>query len=75
MNYAAKGNTKKDPLGHANILSAADGCIQSVTQVGTERAAYWPPSPGVPAFRMEVAAAKIRAALWLGISFSVFSQC
>ena len=30
---------------------------------------------GVPAFRIEVAAVKMRAALWLGISFSVLSQC
>ena len=29
----------------------------------------------VPAFRMEVAAAKMRAALWLGISFSVLRKC
>ena len=39
------------------------------------RAAYWLPASGFPAFRMEVAAAKIRAALWVGISLSVFSQC
>jgi hypothetical protein len=38
-------------------------------------AAYWPPVARIPAFKMEVAAAKMRAALWLGISFSVFSQC
>jgi hypothetical protein len=41
----------------------------------TWRATYWPPAAGIPAFKMEVAAAKMCAALWLGISFSVFSQC
>ena len=46
-------------------------------QMSAERtaAAYWLPAAGVPAFRMEVAAAKIWAALELGISFSPFSQC
>jgi len=38
-------------------------------------AGYWPPAAGIPAFKMEVAAAKMCAALWLGISFSAFSQC
>jgi hypothetical protein len=37
--------------------------------------AYLFPVPGVLAFKMEVAAAKMGAALWLGISFAVFSQC
>ncbi|SRR5216683_5613632 len=41
----------------------------------TWRATYWPPAARIPAFKMEVAAAKMCAALWLGISFSVFSQC
>jgi hypothetical protein len=30
---------------------------------------------GFQTFRMEVTAAKMRTALWLGISFSVLSQC
>jgi hypothetical protein len=32
------------------------------------------PPAGVPAFRMQVAAAKMRATMWLGISISAFSQ-
>src|SRR5208283_631909 len=49
--------------------------IVAVSAVNQLRAAYWLPALGLPAFRMEVAAAKMRAALWLGISFSVLSQC
>ena len=39
------------------------GCRSSRSAVNQWRAAYWPPAAGLPAFRMEVAAAKMRAAL------------
>jgi hypothetical protein len=46
----------------------------SVSWYTTEsRAAYWLPAAELPAFRMEVAAAKMRAGLWFGISSSLFS--
>jgi hypothetical protein len=40
-----------------------------------ERTNYWLPAVEVPAFKMEVAAAKMRTALLFGISFSILSQC
>jgi hypothetical protein len=64
---------------HGKFIGICLFCISSyfkgMSCPNVQRAAYRLPVAGVPAFKMEVAAAKMRAALWLGISFSVFSQC
>jgi hypothetical protein len=56
------------PTRRDGITRKTRGCsstvpIGAVSAVKQSRAAYWLPAAGLPAFRIEVAAAKVRAAL------------